>query len=56
MHEADEYSEAPTNSPAHPAGNQQQQQQQINNCKEAAKLDGSCSNNSQIGPANITPV
>ncbi|XP_033155427.1 sodium bicarbonate cotransporter 3 isoform X4 [Drosophila mauritiana] len=56
MHEADEYSEAPTNSPAHPAANQQQQQQQINNCKEAAKLDGSCSNNSQIGPANITPV
>nr|NP_723263.2 Na[+]-driven anion exchanger 1, isoform C [Drosophila melanogaster]AAN10626.2 Na[+]-driven anion exchanger 1, isoform C [Drosophila melanogaster] len=56
MHEADEYSEAPTNSPAHPAGNQQQQQQQINNCKEAAKLDGSCSNNSQISPANITPV
>ncbi|XP_039226231.1 electroneutral sodium bicarbonate exchanger 1 isoform X13 [Drosophila yakuba] len=51
MHEADEYSEAPTNSPGH-----QQQQPQINNCKEAAKLEGSCANNSQISPANITPV
>ncbi|XP_043641059.1 sodium bicarbonate cotransporter 3 isoform X10 [Drosophila teissieri] len=55
MHEADEYSEAPTNSPAHPAANQQQQQQ-ISNCKEAAKLEGSSTNNSQISPANITPV
>ncbi|XP_026834150.1 sodium bicarbonate cotransporter 3 isoform X8 [Drosophila erecta] len=55
MHEADEYSEAPTNSPGHPAGNQQQPQQ-INSCKEAAKLEGSCANNSQISPANITPV
>ncbi|XP_037711858.1 electroneutral sodium bicarbonate exchanger 1 isoform X9 [Drosophila subpulchrella] len=66
MHEADEYSEAPTNSPGHPTGTQQQpqqqqhhqqQQQQISNCKEAAaKLEGSSLANSQISPANITPV
>ncbi|XP_043950524.1 electroneutral sodium bicarbonate exchanger 1 isoform X9 [Drosophila biarmipes] len=65
MHEADEYSEAPTNSPGHPTGAQQQQQQQhhqqqpqqISNCKEAAaKLEGSSLANSQISPANITPV
>nr|XP_016937866.1 sodium bicarbonate cotransporter 3 isoform X13 [Drosophila suzukii] len=62
MHEADEYSEAPTNSPGHPTGTQQQQhhqqqQQQISNCKEAAaKLEGSSLTNSQISPANITPV
>ncbi|XP_017004604.2 electroneutral sodium bicarbonate exchanger 1 isoform X8 [Drosophila takahashii] len=64
MHEADEYSEAPTNSPGHLTGaqqqqqhHQQQQQQQISNCKEAAaKLEGSSLASSQISPANITPV
>ncbi|XP_017048916.1 sodium bicarbonate cotransporter 3 isoform X11 [Drosophila ficusphila] len=60
MHEADEYSEAPPNTPGNPTGaqqQQQQQQQQMNNCKEAAaKLEGSSLVNSQINPANITPV
>lgn len=61
MHEADEYSEATTNSSGNPVGAQQpqqQQSQQITNCKEAAaKLEGSSSVNSQVpGPANITPV
>ncbi|XP_052854593.1 electroneutral sodium bicarbonate exchanger 1 isoform X4 [Drosophila gunungcola] len=60
MHEVDEYSEAPTNSPGQTTGiqqkqQQQQQQQQIGNCK-AAKLEGSSLANSQINPANITPV